>query len=203
VLVSPIIEEMQCWAVAIKDYTANVEADVRPLMGVGERLLAASPLVHDPGTTDDVSVSDELKNLLDPTILLGGAHPGNLLARAAFGRAVSGASGSIARRLFDEVGRVENPHLAVTDQRLIVYTLRAVSQGSNVWQRWFGKSDVVATQAHTVPREAILGAVAAPKGILRRGRFLVGFADGSGCVLVCTPPGLAEPTIEAIGVPRP
>lgn len=54
-----------------------------------------------------------------------------------------------------------------------------------------------------MPRAAILGAVAAPAGVLRRGRFLVGFVDGSGCVLVCSPPSLAEPAVRAIGAPRP
>jgi hypothetical protein len=53
-----------------------------------------------------------------------------------------------------------------------------------------------------VPRAVILGAVAAPAGVLRRGRFLIGFTDGSGCVLVCAPPSLAEPVVAAIGTPR-
>ena len=42
-----------------------------------ERLLAASPLTADPGTTADVSLRDELATLADPTIWIGlGAHPG-------------------------------------------------------------------------------------------------------------------------------
>lgn len=188
---------------AIKDYTVNVEPEVRPLLAAGERLLAAAPLVKDPGTADDVSVGDELKNLLDPSILVGlGAHPGNLLGRAVFGRAVTGAPGSIARVLFDAVDGVTAPHLAVTDRRLLIYDTTVVPRGTGWRQRWFGPSDVVATGTHAVPRNAILGAVAAPKGVLRRGRFLVGFVDGSGCVLVCSPPSLAEPAIRAIGAPR-
>lgn len=78
-------------------FTASIEPAVRPLMAEGERLLIASPLVSDPGTTGDVSVSDELKSLLDPAILLGMSHPGNLIQRVAFGRAVVGPEGSIAR----------------------------------------------------------------------------------------------------------
>lgn len=193
---------MRCWAVAIKDYTANVEPDVRPLLRSGERLLAASPLIPDPGTTEDVSVADDLRNLLDPTILLGGSHPGNILAQAAFGRAVTGASGSMARQVFDAAGRVRAPHLAVTDQRLLIYTMRVEAGGVGIWQRWFGRPVVQVAEAHAVPRDAIVGAVAAGKGVLRRGRLLIGFVDGSGCVLVCTPPSLATPVIAAVGPPR-
>jgi hypothetical protein len=190
--------------VATKDFATTVEPAVRPLLEPGERLLAAAPLVKDPGTTDDVDVEDELKNLLDPTILLGlGTHPGNALQAAVFGRAVTGTKDSLARRLFDEVEAAFAPHVAVTDQRLLIFSLDAVPRARSGWKRWFGPSDLVARGVHGVPRPSILGAVAAPAGVLRRGRLLVGFADGSGCVLVCAPPGLAEPVTEAIGVPRP
>jgi hypothetical protein len=190
--------------VATKDYAANIEPAVRPLLGAGERLWAASPLVEDPGTTEDVSVGDELKNLLDPTILLGlGTHPGNLLQRAVFGRAVTGAPGSLARRLHEVVAKVTAPQVVVTDRRLLIVEIAAVPRGTTRWQRWFGAADLVATGQHSVDRAAILGAVAAPAGVLRRGRFLLGFVDGSGCVLVCAPPGLAESVVRAVGPPRP
>jgi hypothetical protein len=189
---------------ATKDYTANIAPAVRPLLDEGERLLAASPLVKDPGTTEDVSVADELKNLLDPTMLLGlGTHPGTALQRAVFGRAVTGTPDSLARRLFDAVDTAEGPRVAVTDHRLLIVEVDAVPRERGGWRRWLGPADLVARDVHAVPRAAILGAVAAPAGQFRRGRLLIGFADGSGCVLVCAPPSLADPVVEAIGGPRP
>jgi hypothetical protein len=187
---------------ATKDYRASVEPAVRAVLSVGERLLAASPLVKDPGTPEDVSVSDELKNLLDPTILLGlGTHPGNALQRAVFGRAVTGSADSLARQLYDAVAAAAAPKVAVTDQRLLIVELEAAAPAAAGWRRWFGPTDLIARLRHAVPRTAILGAVAAPAGVLRRGRLLVGFTDGSGCVLVCAPPSLADPVVQAIGAP--
>jgi hypothetical protein len=190
--------------VAMRDYTTRVLPALKPLLGAQERLLAAAPLVKDPGSTEDVSVGDELKNLLDPTILLGlGAHSGNLIQRAVFGRAVTGAPGSVARVLFEAVEAVTAPVVAVTDARLLIAEVTAIPRGEGFWQRWFGPSDMVGREIHAVPRADILGAIAAPAGAFRRGRFLVGFTDGSGCVLVCAPPSLAGPVIESVGAPRP
>jgi hypothetical protein len=190
--------------VGIKDYAANVEPAVRSLLGDGERLLAAAPLVKNPGTTEDVDVADELKNLLDPTILLGlGTHPGNAMQQAMFGRAVTGTPDSIARRLFDAIDAAAAPKVVVTGDRLLIVEIDAVPRGNGFWGRWFGPSDLVARYVHAVPRTAILGAIEAPAGVLRRGRLLAGFVDGSGCVLVCSPPSLAESVVRAIGAPRP
>jgi hypothetical protein len=187
-----------------QDYTAAIEPVVRPLLDGDERLLAAAPLVADPGTTEDVSAGDELRNLLDPTILVGlGAHPGNALQRAVFGRAVTGGPGSTGRAVFEAVAAVSAPKLAVTNARLLILDVAVVPRGGGLWRRWFGAVDQVARVAHQVSRAGILGAVAAPAGVLRRGRFLVGFADGSGCVLVCAPPGLSRRAVEALGAPRP
>ena len=189
---------------ASRDYTASVESALRPLLAGDERLLAASPLVKDPGTTEDVSASDELINLLDPTILLGlGTHPGNAVQRAVFGRAVTGPAGSAARRFFDTVDAAPAPKLAVTDRRILIVGIDARPRASGGWRRWLGPSEMVATLVTETSRADILGAVAAPAGVLRRGRFLIGFGDGSGCVLVCAPPSLAEPVVAAIGTPRP
>jgi hypothetical protein len=185
-------------------YAASLVPAIGPLLVSDEQLVAASPLVKDPGSTEDVSVGDELKNLLDPTILLGlGTHPGNLVQRAVFGRAVTGAAGSIARTLYAAVEGVTSPKVVVTDQRLLIVDVDVVSRGARSWWGWFGPSDLVAREVHSVPRGSILGAIAAPAGVLRRGRLLVGFVDGSGCVLVCAPPSLAPPLIEAVGMPRP
>jgi hypothetical protein len=151
-----------------------------------------------------VSVKDELTNLLDPTILLGlGTHPGGLLQRAVFGRAVTGPPDSIAGRLFAAVDSTLAPTLVVTDARLLIVDLTTVPRGEGRWRRWLGPVDRVARGIHEVDRSAILGAVAAPAGVFRRGRFLVAFVDGSGCVLVCAPPSLSGPVLTAIGPPRP
>ena len=119
-----------------KDYRASVEPAIRPLLSDGERVLAVSPLVKDPGTTEDVSVSDELKNLLDPTILLGlGTHPGNALQRAVFGRAVTGSADSLARQLYEAVEAAGAPKVAVTDQRLLIVELDTAAQAAPGWRR--------------------------------------------------------------------
>jgi hypothetical protein len=175
-----------------------------PLLAPGERLLAVTPLVKDPGTTDDVSVSDELKNLLDPTILLGlGSHPGELIQRAAFGRAVIGAPGSGASQFFEAVDRITAPTLAVTDARLLIVELETVDRPGRSWfDRWFGPVEQVARLIHAVPRHAIVGAIEAPAGMLRRGRFLVVFADRSACALVGNPPSLGRRAATAVGTPR-
>src|SRR4051812_13404730 len=104
---------------AVKDYTTTVEPAIRALLGDGERLLAASPLVQDPGTTEDVSARDELINLLDPTILLGlGTHPGNAAQQAVFGKAVIGGDHTQGRLLYDALSTLLAPKVAVTDRRL-------------------------------------------------------------------------------------
>jgi hypothetical protein len=188
-----------------KDFTIDIEPTLRPLLEPGERLLAAAMLIKDTGTTEDVSVSDELKNLLDPTVLLGlGSHPGNLLQRAAFGRAVIGPADSPARRLHDAVDGIVSPTLAVTDTRLLIADREIVNRPGRSWtDRWFGPVEQSARLVHVAPRTAIVGAIKAPAGLLRRGRFLVIFTDGSVCALVGGPPSLGRRAAEAIGPPRP
>jgi hypothetical protein len=185
------------------DYTEMIEPLVRPLLGDGERLLVAAPQVKDPGTTEDVSVSDELKNLLDPTILLGlGAHPGGLLQRATFGRALVGGAGSIAKAVYDSAGNAS--HLAVTDRRLLILRTELVyPPGTGFWRRWFGPSQEVVHGLHHVDRHHIVKTVPAPAGVLRRGRFLVVFTDGSMCALVGSPPKFGRRLAAVLGEPRP
>ncbi|WP_326561490.1 hypothetical protein [Micromonospora sp. NBC_01796] len=188
-----------------KDDTLHIEPALRPLLAPGERLLTAAMLIKDVGTTEDVSISDELKNLLDPTILLGlGTHPGNLLQQAAFGRAVIGPADSPAGRLHAAVEATFAPTLAVTDDRLLVANLGSVDRVGGSWtDRWFGPVEYVATLTHESPRDAIVGAIMAPAGVLRRGRFLVVFTDGSVCALIGGPPKAGRRAAEAIGPPRP
>jgi hypothetical protein len=188
-----------------KDYTTAVEPVLRPVLDPGERLLAAAPVMRDPGTTDDVSVSDELKNLLDPTILIGlGTHPGNLLQRAAFGRAVVGGLGSMARRFYEALDAATAPRVAVTEQRVVLVNGDVVHLRQGNWlRRFLGPTKEVAKLIHSVPRADILGAVPAPVGLLRRGRILVVFADGSLCALACSVPRLGRHVAATLGPPAP
>ena len=187
-----------------KDFTIHIEPALRPLLEPGERLLVAAMLIKDIGTTEDVSVSDELKNLLDPTALLLGSHPGNLLQRATFGRAVIGPADSLARRLYDAVDGIVSPTLAVTDTRLLIVEQETVDRKGGSWSdRWFGPVEYLARLVHVSSRDAIVGAIKAPAGLFRRGRFLVVFTDGSVCALVGGPPSMGRRAAEAIGPPRP
>lgn len=188
-----------------KDYTTAVEPVLRPVLDPGEPLLAAAPVTKDPGTTDDVSVSDELKNLLDPTIVVGlGTHPGNLLQRATFGRAVVGGPDSLARQLHLAVDAVTAPRVAVTDRRLVVVDVEVTGERSGNWfRRLVGPAREVARFVHSVPRADIVGAALAPVGLLRRGRFLVVFADGSLCAVACSVPRLGRQVAEALGPSAP
>src|SRR5688500_5710962 len=111
-------------------YRDSIEPVLRPALEPGELVLAASPLTKDPGTTDDVSISDELKNLLDPTLYVGlGAHPGNLVQQAAFGRALVGPPESIAGRLFFAVDGATAPTLAVTDAGIVAFDIAIKPRG--------------------------------------------------------------------------
>lgn len=188
---------------AVKDYTSKVAPAFDGLLHDSERLLAVSPLVQDPGTTEEVSARDELIDLLDPTILVGlGTFGGSAVQQAVWGRAVIGGPGSQGRLLHEAVGRVLAPNVAITDRRLLLAEIEVTPRAKSGLGRWFGPSDQVARVRYEVDRAAILGAVAAPAGALRRGRLLAGFRDGSGCMLVCAPPSLAEQVVEAIGAPR-
>jgi hypothetical protein len=178
--------------VAIADYRDNIEPVLRPALG-DDPLLAASPLVKDPGATEDVSIADELKNLLDPL-----SHPGALIQRAAFGRALAGSPDSVAGRLFHAVDETFAPTLAITNAGIVIFNVTTEPRGQGLLRRWFGAVDQVAARVHRVPRSAVVGAKPAPQGVLRRGRFLLAFTDGSGCALVCSPPSLMEQVVGAL-----
>jgi hypothetical protein len=189
--------------VATKDFRDSVEPAIRPFLSGDEPLLAASPLVADPGTTEDVDLVDELKNLLDPTLYVGlGAHPGNALQQATWGRAVVGGLESIAGQLFAAVTKAVSPTIAVSQGALYIFDMDSKPRGEGFFAKWFGEVDRVATMLHRVPRESFMGAVPTPKGVLLQGRLLAGFTDGSGCALVCAPPSLAPAVVAAIGAPK-
>jgi hypothetical protein len=189
--------------VATKDFRDSVEPAIRPFLSGDEPLLAASPLVADPGATEDVDLADELKNLLDPTLYVGlGAHPGNALQQATWGKGVVGGPESAAGKLFAVIGKATSPTVAVAQSGLYIFDMDTKPRGEGFFAKWFGEVDRVANLLHRVPRETLMGAVATPKGVLRQGRLLAGFTDGSGCALVCAPPSLAPAVVAAIGAPK-
>lgn len=56
--------------------------------------------MRDPGATEDVSVAEELSNLVNPALYLGGAGwSGNMVQRVMFGWALVGSPDSVAGRL--------------------------------------------------------------------------------------------------------
>ncbi|MFC6018743.1 hypothetical protein ACFP2T_21345 [Plantactinospora solaniradicis] len=187
-----------------KDFTAAMEPVFRPVLVPGERLLIVVSLTRDMGTTEDVSVPDELKNLLDPGILVGGSHPGNLLQRLTFGRALIGGRDSLAGRLYSAIDGVTSPTLVLTDRRLVIADLELVPLTTGNWlRRWLGPTKQVARVVHQVSRESVAGAVMAPAGLLRRGRFLVVFPDTSACSVVSPLPEPGRRAAALIGPVRP
>ena len=176
---------------------------VRPVLAPGEVLRAASPLTADPGTTEDVSLRDELAALADPTIWLGlGSHPGAAGQRAIFGRGVDGEPGSRGHQVFTAVHTATAPALCVTDRRLVVVERTTVPRpGSGRLARLLGAGDEVVTLQAEVPREQVAGAVAAPKGVARRGRMLVRFTDGSVCALLAALPSVRDEVVAVLAAP--
>ncbi len=176
---------------------------MRAALRPDERLLAASPLTADPGTTADVSVRDELANLADPTIWIGlGAHPGTAGQRVIFGRGVFGPEEGLAHQVFAAVDAAGSPFLALTDQRLLVVDRVTVPRpGTGRLARLLGSGDVVVHPIVDVPRASVVGAVAAPKGALRRSRLLLRFVDESVCALNCALPAVRDEVVAAISPP--
>lgn len=184
----------------LRDYRDNIEPVLRPVLVPGEALLAASPLVQDPGATEDVSIAEELSNLVNPALYLGAAGwSGSLVQRAAFGRALVGSPESTAGRLFAAIDGVvgKSTTLAVTDAGLMVLTIDYRPRETGLLKRMFGPVDQLATVVHRVPRPELAGAAVDPRGVLRRGRLQVAFADGSLCALCCQP-SLAPEVVAAI-----
>ena len=189
---------------ASRDYRAGMEPVLRPALAPDETLLAVSGLVKDPGTTDAGLVAEELKQLLDPAVHSGlGSASGKLIQQAAFGRALVGSPESMAGRLFSQVEAAGGPTIAVTATAVIIFDVGIRPRGDSLLQRWFGAVDHVAKLLYRVPRNNVIGARRVPLGMLRRGRIVMAFVDGSGCALVCAPPSLADPIATAIGVPNP
>lgn len=184
---------------AAKDFREELEPAIRPFLADGDRLPAVSRLIADPGSSEDVSLTDELKNLLDPTLYLGlGAHPGGILQQAAFGRALVGGPDSSAGQVFAAVEQATSKTLAVSGRELLILSVVPGSGEGNLLQRWFGPVRWEATLHLRLPLSAVAHAQPAPKGALRRGRILIGFRDGSGCALVCAPPSQTPLVVAAL-----
>ncbi|MFF4058190.1 hypothetical protein ACFYZ8_00805 [Streptomyces sp. NPDC001668] len=110
------------------------------------------------------------------------------LAQAAHGKGMYGGWDSQAGQFLVthySAARLPATRLAVafTDRRVLVLADRA-----KLWQT---------TTAYELqwkaPRDAVVGVRANPKGVLQRGRFELGFADGSWIALVASVPTHAEP----------
>ena len=187
-----------------RTWAQRFDATIRPVLGPDEPLVAASPLVADPGTTEDVSLRDELANLADPTMWLGvGAHPGVAGQRVLFGRAVVGAEGSAAHQVFAAVDGAFAPFLAVTDRRILVADRVTVPRpGAGRLSRLLGSGTTELHVRVDLPRSAVVAGVAAPKGALRRARLLVRFSDDSVCALNCSLPGVRDDVVAALTRPR-
>ena len=186
-----------------RSWAERFDGSIRPALAPGEALLAASPLVADPGTTEDVSLRDELANLADPTIWVGlGAHPGTAGQRVIFGRGVIGPDGSVAHRVFAAVAAAGSPFLAVTDRRFLVVDRVTVPRpGAGRLARVLGAGDTEIRPLVDVPRRAVRSAAPAPKGVVRRARLLARFADDSVCALNCSLPGVRDDVVAALRSP--
>ena len=183
-----------------RSWAERFDGSVRPALAPDEPLLAASPLVADPGTTEDVSLRDELANLADPTTWVGlGAHPGHAGQRVIFGRAVIGPEGSLAHRVFAAVDGAGSPFLAVTDRRFLVVDRVTVPRpGTGRLARMLGSGETDVRPLVDLPRGAVVAATAAAKGVVRRSRMLVRFADESVCALNCSLPGVRDDVVAAL-----
>lgn len=186
----------EAWGVGRSRYRENIEPVLRPVLGPDEVLLAASPVMADVGTTDDRPLSDDLKELLNPLAYVGAAMPVGLVERT-FGRALMGPPESVAGRIYQVLREGGASSVAVTDGGLVLVRITTRAKGKGWFQRAFGAVEQTASLVHRVPRDAVVGATPAPRGLLRRGRLWVAFTDRSACALVC-PPSLARQVAAAL-----
>jgi len=152
------------------DITATMARDVAQILAPGEDLAVAAIITSsDPGSTGPVRVAPELGNLVIRLLTLGLAGENTqLMRRMLWGRSVSGPPDSLAHALHDLIHEASWAKLVVTDQRIIIARGELLSPGQY-------KFDLVGS----LPRTAVVGAQPAPKGLMRRGRLELRFADGS------------------------
>ncbi|MEV0272912.1 MAG: hypothetical protein HOV71_27355 [Hamadaea sp.] len=152
------------------DITATMARDVAPILAPGEELSVAAIITSaDPGATGPVRVGPELGNFVLRLLTLGLVGENTQLMRRAFwGRAVSGPPDSLAHTLHDLIHEASWAKLVLTDRRVIIARGELLGPGSY-------KFDLVGS----LPRTAVVGARPAPKGLMRRGRLELRYADGS------------------------
>jgi hypothetical protein len=183
------------------DPTALLAPVVRPLLRAGEELRVAARVRADLGVTERVSLGRELAGLANPFAWFGvDAHPGHLARRLTWGYAVVGPDRCLAREVYDAVdAQPSECALVVTADRIVVVGLRGTGRVDRA------DSGVVVTESGDVAgewsRAVLRGAVAAPRGILRRGRFELTFGDGSVCRLLCLWPPHARPLVAELAAP--
>jgi hypothetical protein len=152
------------------DITATMARDAAQILAPGEELAVAAIITaSDPGATGPVQVGPELGNLVVRLLTLGLVGENTqLMRRMLWGRAVAGPPGSLAHALHGLIHEASWAKLVITDQRVIVARGELLSPGHY-------KFDLVGS----LPRAAVVGARPAPKGLMRRGRIELRFADGS------------------------
>ncbi len=168
-------------------YTEALRPAVTPLLAEDEELLLVTPVTTDGGTTEDVDVRDEVRNLAGVLLV---AHPGELLRRATFGRAVRGPASATAARVHAAVdGRKgESASLALTGRRLLLLAVTTTAAR--------GAVTYAVEPLLEVPRAALTGA--GRRGVVLRQRVVLHFADGSSCALLVGLPSHARALVAAV-----
>ncbi len=165
--------------------TAKIQANLQP----GETALATFHVSADPGTQRPLVLKEQLQEMANPFALLLGGYMQDLVRRLAFGRAVDGAEGSQAAGWFGRVDRMMDPVLVLTESRLLLVNLKLISM----------TPETPALGVAAVPRSDVRGIRRAPKGLLRRGRVIVEFVDGSWCAILVPPASAAKTLVQQIG----
>jgi hypothetical protein len=167
------------------DALAKVQANLQ----AGETALATLYVSADPGTQRPLVLKEQLLELANPFALLFGGYMQDLVRRVAFGRAVDGAEESLASGWFRRVDRMVDPVLVLTASRLLLVNLKMISMTP-------AEPDTPVLGVMSVPRAQVRGIRAAPKGLLRRGRVIVDFVDGSWCAILVPPASAAKTLVQ-------
>jgi hypothetical protein len=169
------------------DELAKVQANLRP----GETALGMFHVSADPGTQSPLVLKEQLLELVNPFALFMGGYMQDLVRRLAFGRALGGAEGSLAAGWFGRVDRMADPVLVLTASRLLLVNLKLVSMTP-------AEPDTPVLGLTSMPRAEVREIRAAPKGLLRRGRVIVDFVDGSWCAILVPPASAARTLVQQI-----
>jgi hypothetical protein len=160
-------------------------AKVQANLSVGETVIAAFHVSADPGATRPLAWKEQLLELVNPFALLFGGYLQDMVVRVAFGRAVGGAESSLASGWFRRLDRMADPVLVLTASRLLLVNLKLISMTP-------AEPGAPIPGVAAQPRADVRGIRVAPKGLLRRGRVIVDFADGSWCAILVPPASAAR-----------